>query len=121
MNKIIENQLSQVKIANIEYGDQGVIYIPKTVKSNYNLKVGEIHVIEINDEILNPPESSLLVSNWNSGKIPKYKKYQVEILDIVHRMVKINGVAIIDNCLEYSENFYGWLPIDSFKIINDSK
>ena len=115
MNKIILEQLKKVTVTKLEYSENDTsIFIPKTIKIlNSSLNKGDYYIIKLFNSVTNPSENSVLASNWNAGKIPKYEIYTAEIIDNIGNMVKINGVANED----YTDNFYGWLPTDGFEVL----
>ena len=119
MKKIIKNQLDSVKSVNLNINDSTTyIYIPKTTQIiNDALEKGFIYIIELDDKLLNPTLNSMLASNWNNGKIPKHKLYKVELLDVINNMYKFNGIAYNNGDDIYSDNWYGWFPKDSFKVL----
>lgn len=106
MNKIIKDQLNKVRSVKLNFDDHTThIDIPKTEEViPLALIEGQVYVIELEDFILNPLQNSTLASNWNSGKIPKYKRYQVEFIHKMSNMYKFNGVALDNNQPIYSEN-----------------
>lgn len=120
MNKIIKDQLSKVRSVKLNFDDHTThIDIPKTEEViPLALVEGQVYVIELEDFILNPLQNSTLASNWNSGKIPKYKRYQVEFIQKMSNMYKFNGVALDNNKPIYSENWFGWFPEEGFKVIS---
>lgn len=120
MNKIIKQQLEEVKSVKLSYNDTTTeIFIPRTTQIIPEaLIVGNVYIIELNEFVLQPSSNSMLASNWNSGKIPKYKIYKVELLEIINNMYKFNGIALDENYNElYSENWYGWFPKEYFKVL----
>lgn len=120
MNKIIKDQLSKVRSVKLNFDDHTThIDIPKTEEViPLALVEGQVYVIELEDFILNPLQNSTLASNWNSGKIPKYKRYQVEFIQKMSNMYKFNGVALDNNQPIYSENWFGWFPEEGFKVVS---
>ena len=120
MNKVIKDQLSKVRSVKLDFDDHTThIDIPKTEEViPLALVEGQVYVIELEDFILNPLQNSTLASNWNSGKVPKYKRYQVEFIQKMSNMYKFNGVALDNNQPIYSENWFGWFPEEGFKVIS---
>ena len=115
MNKQIIEQLKNVSVTKIEFNDTDTeIYIPRTIKIlNTSVSQGEYYIIRLFDSVVHPPENSSLASNWNNGRVPKHDTYIVDIISKRGNMIQINGVATEDP----TDNFYGWIPIDSFEII----
>ena len=120
MNKIIKDQLNKVRSVKLDFDDHTThIDIPKTEEViPLALVEGQVYVIELEDFILNPLQNSTLASNWNSGKTPKYKRYQVEFIQKMSNMYKFNGVALDNNQPIYSENWFGWFPEEGFKVVS---
>ena len=119
MNKVIKDQLKQVRALKIKFDDNTTkIMIPKTEEiNNIVLDVGGYYLIKLEDFILNPPSNSTLSSNWNSGKVPKYKYYKVELIDKMSNMYKFNGIAFENGEDIYTENWFGWFPDNGFSVI----
>lgn len=119
MNNIIKKQLDQITATNIEFNDDTTeIFIPKTTSYNLkSLKKDSVYLIELNDSLLNPSSSSTLASNWNAGRVPKYKHYNAEVNSVMNKMVQVTAVPIINGEAIYKEQFYGWLPFDQIKVI----
>ena len=114
MNKILYEQLKKTSIPLEFDEDTKKLFIPKMIKFSSGLvKAGEIYRIKLSKSITNPDQNSTLASNWNNGIIPKHDEYIVEIISKMADMIKVNGVAVEDQ----SDNFYGWLPENSFEII----
>ena len=116
MNKILYNELKKVTATEIKFSEEDTkIFIPRSIKIlNSSLKVGHVYKIKLHDFITSPIDGSTLASNWNSGVIPSYQEYLVEIVDFMANMIKVNGVAVENN----SSQFVGWLPIDGFETIS---
>lgn len=119
MNKQIKDQLTKVKATTIDFNDNDeVIVIPLTTKfSNELLLPNVVYLIELKDFIIHPDKNSTLASNWNFGKVPKYKYYKVEMVDKINNMVKVNGIAFEGDKDLFTENWYGWLPLDGFTVL----
>ena len=119
MNKLIKQQLQNLKSVKIEFNDNTTsIMIPKTMEVLPEaLNKGDVYLIELEDFILNPLSNSTLASNWNAGKVPSHKLYKVEFLEKMNNMYKFNGIAVEDNQELYTESWFGWLPENSFTVI----
>ena len=119
MNNRIKEQLKKVTSVDINFDDNTTeIIIPKTLKfNNLLLKNNTLYLIELFDSVINPDINSTLASNWNGGKIPKYKYYKAEVVDRISNMIKLNGIAVEDGRDLYTENWFGWIPADLFKVI----
>ena len=119
MNKQLKEQLNKIKSTKVDFNDNSEkIVIPKTTKYlNESIKKDVLYFIELFDFIINPDINSTLASNWNNGKVPKYKYYKVELVERMGNMVKLNGIAVVDGKDILTESWYGWIPLDGFKII----
>ena len=119
MNNRIKEQLKKVTSVDITFDDNTTeIIIPKTLKfNNLLLKKNVLYLIELFDSVINPDINSTLASNWNNGKIPKYKYYKAEVVDTISNMVKLNGIAVDKGRDLYTENWFGWIPSELFKVI----
>ena len=115
MNPLIKRELERVTSTDLKFDDSTThIFIPKVTDLKSCLEVGSVYEIELSDSLLNPVSSSNLTSNWNAGRVPKHNRYISEIISKMPKMIKVNGVA----CDDQTDNFFGWLPEDSIKIIN---
>ena len=122
MNKVIKDQLLKVRSTEINFTDKDTsILIPKTKEIvPVALNIGEVYIIGLEDFILHPQSNSTLASNWNAGKVPKYKYYKVEFLEKMGNMYKFNGIAFNNSTGEdiFYENWFGWLPENGFNVID---
>ena len=106
MNRLIKKQLMNLKSVNIDFNDNTTkIIIPKTAEIIPEALIkGNVYLIELNDLALHPASNSTLASNWNAGKVPTYRCYKVELIDIMNDMYKFNGIAYENGQDVYSEN-----------------
>ena len=119
MNKLIEKQLKDLKAVKVNFDNNTTkIVIPRTkeIVSEALIK-GNVYLIELDDNLLQPTLNSTLASNWNFGKTPKYKMYKLEFLDKMGSMYKFNGIAYKDGVDIYTEEWFGWFPEGQFKVI----
>lgn len=115
MNKFIKDQLSKVRYASVpEFNDSTTeLLIPKgEVKPEAEFVVNNYYLVEFEDYILYPFEGFTLHENWNNGKAPVDKRMNIEVLQIMGKMIKIHGVG------ETTHNMWeGWIPKKSMKIL----
>lgn len=113
MNKIIKEQLSNVKSTKLDFDDSTTkLFIPKSTKiSTALLDTGSAYVISLNDEL----DSDIIIKNKNV--FPKFKDYKVELLEISGQWYKFAGIATVDGLDLPSEYFYYWLKEGSFTIL----
>ena len=123
MNKIVKQQLSSCKVADIpEFDDNTThIFIPKANKSSLVLEfhIHSYYIIEIADYVLNPSPEFTLATNWNKGTIPPNKYMKVEVSQITGKMIKVTGIAYdVSTQRDLPIVWEGWLPASSTKIIH---
>lgn len=115
-NKFIVEQLNKIKIDRLLVEDN--VFIFKKCSSNptntlQELSVGNLYKIKVENYVLNPPPGFTLSSNWNNNTVPPEQVLNIEILELMGKMVKCKCVGTTTNiCWE------GWLPRKSFSIIN---
>ena len=122
MNEIIKEQLKLLKVAELSEFDDNTteITIPKQEAKEYNINIGKCYLIELENYIINPPETFTLHINWNNNIIPKDKYMKVEIVGIMGKMVKVNGVGYdFVNKLDLNTMWEGWLPRKAITIIKE--
>lgn len=119
MNKLIEKELSKVKLADLSnYNSITNEYIiPKYIP--LNLKVNSCYIIRLSNSLLFPQDNFVFASNWNKGSVPTHKYYKVQVLKVMgESMVYINGVGYdLTTISEYDDTWSGWLPTNQIEII----
>ena len=123
LNPIIEKQLKKCVVANIPAytaDTTNLIITRKTTQNNQICIPNHYYDIELSDYILNPPSDCSIHINWNRNILPKSKIYRCEILQVMGKMVKINGIGVdpitqIDN----NDSWMGWLPLEEIKILKE--
>lgn len=122
MNKFVKEQLLKVQTAQLpEYNDDSTeIIIPKLQQDRY--LVGGFYLVKLEDILLNPNGSPLLVSNYNHGTYPRSKYMKVDVIKTVGKMICVNGIGYdIDTKQNTSYTWGGWLPVAQIKQIEDIK
>jgi len=121
MNNLIKKQLSKCRIAQIpQYDDDTIeIYIPKSVDiSGAEVELHNCYLIELENYIVNPPETFNLHENWNNNIKPTVKCYKCEIIQIMGKMIRINGIGYdYENKIDLDCVWTGWLPRKGFKVL----
>ena len=121
MNKIIQEELKKIKIADISgYSDNTTEFIiPKTTISKF--EKGNNYLIELDTSLLVHNPDSILETNYNSNKIPSSKYYHIEVTEILGKIIKCVGVAFNINTRQPDFKCFwnGYLPIDYIKIIEE--
>lgn len=122
MNKWIKKQLKLVKVADIPPYEENslIIRIPRKKFQSISFQLNHFYLIELEDYILNPPPGFTLHENWNNNQVPKHKFYKCQCVQIMGKMIKILGVAFdYENRLDLEENWDGWLPTKSVRILRE--
>lgn len=121
MNKIVEDQLKKVQVANLPPYDEDTLYmvIPKKdCVANAGLVVQGLYLIQLEDYLVNPFEGFTLHDNWNKGIPPKHHFLKVEVLQFVGNMVKVSSIGYDYNTKQDTNDAWeGWLPLKGIKII----
>ena len=121
MNKVVEEQLKKVKVANLPPYNEDTLHlvIPKSnteVKSD--LVVGNCYLLQLEDYIVKPFDGFSLHDNWNKGIPPKHNFVKAEIVQIMGKMVKINSIGYdFMSKVDTTDVWEGWVPRKSFKIL----
>ena len=112
MNKFILEQLNKVRNVDLPKYDVSTtnIFIPKDSGSG-NI-VGNTYKIELEDYILHPYSGFTLHENWNNNIIPTDSIMNIEVVDQMGKMLKINGIGIHDGKV-----WSGWIPRAGIKKI----
>lgn len=120
MNPQIKKELEKVTATDLQFDNNTTsIFIPKTTSWNLtSLKVNKCYIIELDDSLLNPSTNSSLAANWNSGKIPEYKHYMIELQSVMNKMIKVIGVGIVNGAPQ-GKQFIGWLPFEQVKVLKE--
>ncbi|MBQ6632026.1 MAG: hypothetical protein IJH55_07995 [Romboutsia sp.] len=85
--------------------------ISNNISSN-TIKTGNKFTIKVENYIINQPPNFSLSENWNGGTVPPEEVLDIEILQIMGKMIKIKAIGKCTNI-----SWEGWLPQKSFKII----
>ena len=118
MNKLIGEQLKKVSVANLGNFDEATntFFIPKF--EQVKVAEDECYLIELNDSLLRHDDTSILESNWNCGRIPPTKYLKVDIIKVMGKMLKVNGVGFnYQTKTDTLDSWSGWLPLEYIKII----
>lgn len=121
MNKVVKEQLGKCKVADIPAFDDTTthIFIPKVSAGSINeYHLHKYFMVEIADYILNPSADFTLADNWNKGTKPPSKYMNVEIIQVMGKMIQISGVSYNpENPVALPTHWEGWIPQKSIKII----
>lgn len=114
MSERLERELKRVKFAKIEKLNETTYIVRK--ETGIRLEENNCYLIRLNDSIFDP--NNILTSNWNNGKIPSSRYYQIDIDKIMGDMIRISGVGFdTEDCLVMKDNWWGWLPKNEIEII----
>ena len=120
MNKqeqLIQEQLSKVVYADLSNYDEEThtYYIPKI--NQIKLQVNHSYIIKIKDSLY---MNELLKSNYNQGRTPPYKSYLIDIVSILGRVIKVNGVEYdLEKNKTLNNLWSGYLSIKDIEIIKE--
>ena len=67
--------------------------------------------VQIEKYIINQPVNFSLAENWNCGTVPPEEILEIEIIQVLGKMIKVNAVG---KCTRIE--WQGWLPVKGFKI-----
>ena len=120
MNKqeqLIQEQLGKVVYANLSSYDKEThtYYIPKI--NQIKLQVNHSYIIKVKDSLY---ENDLLKSNYNQGRTPPYKSYLIDIVSILGRVIKVNGVEYdLEKNQTLNNLWSGYLSIKDIEILKE--
>ena len=117
MNKLIQQELNNCNVAIIPKFDDSIttLYIERGIRkiTEIQFEVGKYYQIELEDILIHPTDNFILHSQWNNNVVPKNYIMNVEIIEIMGKMIKVRGTSIPS----YS-TWVGWLPKDLIHIKN---
>lgn len=114
MNKLIKEQLNNVKIANVpDYSDtDGTMLLKKLdIKTDVGFVQGKSYNVELKDYIVHPYEGFTLHTNWNNDIVPTDTEMAVEVIQLMGKMIKVRGIGVNDG-----KFWVGWVPMSAVKI-----
>lgn len=120
MSKFLSKQLKMVTAVDLSDvpDDFHVLCIDKQkTLQNVDIHIGESFLIELENYIIHPSENFTLHKNFNNNIAPTEKFMRVIVLEIMGKMVKIEGMGFNMKTHEnVGEIWVGWLPRKSMKI-----
>ncbi len=123
MNPIIEKQLKRCKVANIPPYTEDTLEFKitkKVVQNNQTCIPNHYYDVELSDYVLDPPPDCSLHINWNKNVLPKSKIYRCEVLQVMGKMVKINGIGLDPiTQMDNNDSWMGWLPLEEIKVLKE--
>nr|DAD82715.1 MAG TPA: hypothetical protein [Siphoviridae sp. ctrpg19] len=121
MNELIKKQLLACEHVVLPTWDDNttLITIKKgSIKKELKFEFGCYYKIEISDKVLSPTSESTLAKNWNGNTVPPSKIFNCVVQQLMGKMVKVDGVAVIDN-VATDQKWNGWLPISEVVILEE--
>ena len=98
---------------------ENLIDIPKKIQ--YEFQENQCYIIELDNILLDKEveENIGLAVNWNNSQFPSCKFYKIDVIKIMGKMIKCNGIGYdYNNNQDLNILWSGWLPKDKIKIIN---
>ena len=119
MNKFIEEELNKCKTAKVEQISDTEFLISQKTVEEIGFQLNNYYIIELENYIINPPDTYTLSSNWNNGVIPKSKHIKAMVTQILGKMIKIDGCGFdVDANSDLNDVYLGlWLPQGGIKIL----
>lgn len=121
MNKVVEDQLAKVKIADLPPYDETTLHmiIPKksgVVKTDFC--TNQWYLVQLEDYLVKPFDGFTLHDNWNKGIPPKHIFLKIYVKQIMGKMIEVYSVGYdYKNNLDTTDIWQGWLPKKGIKII----
>lgn len=115
MNKILLEQLNKIKTLIPNYIDtQTDFIVPKRSKVSdpMDFVIGSAYKIKVENYIVSPYDGFNLHDNWNHGVPPSEQILNIEVKEIMGKMIKVVGSG--DTTKVFWE---GWLPKKSITIL----
>jgi hypothetical protein len=121
MNKIVEDQLAKVRVADLPPYDEDTLHlvIPKKAgPPRADLILNKCYLIQVEDYIVKPFEGFTLHDNWNNGIPPKHNILKIEVIQLMGKMVKVKSIGYdLMNKRDTLDLWEGWLPRKAIKIL----
>ena len=117
MNELIKKELQNCKVALIPNldDDATLLLIPKGTRNCTEIvfEKGKFYKVRFANYIVHPYEGFNLHIQWNNNIPPKEDIMNVEVLEIMGKMIKLNCTGC-----EHNSVWVGWVPISSVTILN---
>lgn len=115
--QLVKDQLSKVIYADLSNYDESAntFYIPKI--NQIKLQINHSYLVKIKDSLYN---NEILKSNYNQGRTPPYKSYLIDVVSILNKIIKVNGVEYDLEKNQTLNNLWGgYLSIKDIEIIKE--
>lgn len=115
MNKLIEEQLKKVIFADLSnFNPDTNTYIIRK-KEEIKINVDECYLIRFTDNFFN---NATVITNWNSGNVPKFKSCKADIAKTMGKMIKVNCIGYDEDTDEDLSLFWsGWIYLPDVEVI----
>lgn len=112
MSKQFDKELARLKVCKID--DHHFI-----LNKDATIRVleGKCYVIQLHDSLFDP--NSILAINWNRGVLPRCRFYQIDVIQVMQSMIKINGLGYNYNPMQIEDRFSGWLPLEEIDVLSE--
>ncbi len=118
MNKIIEEQLKKVRVADLsDYNPlDNEYHIPKMNQIRFS--VNSCYIVRLKDNLLRSETSQVLSSNWNKGSIPPCKCLKIDVCKVLGKLINVNGLGYDEESKKDLDVIWsGWLPIQDIEVL----
>ena len=115
--QLVKEQLNKVVYADLSNYDEktNTYHIPKI--NQIKLQINHSYIIKIKDSLY---MNELLKSNYNQGRTPPYKSYLIDIVSILGKIIKVNGVEYDLTLNKVLNNLWsGYLAIKDIEILEE--
>lgn len=115
--QLVKDQLNKVVYADLSNYDEktNTYHIPKI--NQIKLQINHSYIIKIKDSLY---MNELLKSNYNQGRTPPYKCYLIDIVSILGKIIKVNGVEYdLEKNQTLNNLWSGYLSIKDIEIIRE--
>lgn len=122
MNKLIQKQLDRLRVAKIDFYDELKHVFTFKRHMSKDFKVDNVYVIKLSNQLMNPQNNEVLMSNWNSGSHPTHNYIKAQVNKKVGNMIYVCGAYYDINTKSITNRFWnGWLPDEQLEIIEEVK
>lgn len=118
MNPFIQKALNMTSVP-YSYQDETTIIFDKQGK--LEPIIGHYYIVKFENYIIHPYEGFTLHDNYNNGIVPKCEYMEIELLEVMGKLYKINGVGYDpETGLELlNERWTGYVPEKGIKFLRE--
>lgn len=120
MNKqeeLIKEQLSKVQFADLSNYDKETNTYHISKINQIKLKINHQYIIKIKDSLY---DNIILRDNYNGGKNPSCRCYLIDIIMILGKIIKVNGIEYDLTLNKVLNNLWsGYLAIKDIEILEE--